>query len=397
MMKISNQTLLDRGVAEVIKRKSLEKRLNSGQKLRIKYGIDPTGTEIHLGHLVPLLKLKQFQKAGHQIIFLIGDFTAKIGDPSGRSKTRPQLTDEEIEKNESGYRKQIKEIVDLEKTEVRHNSEWFGKLNFSEVLKLASSFSLSRIVERDDFEKRIKKGEDVRYHEGLYPIMQAYDSVMLKADVEIGGTDQKFNLLAGRTLQKYQGQEPQDILMMPILTGTDGKKKMSKSYDNQIGVREPAKEQYGKIMSIPDVLIVEYFHLVTELTDFEVKEIEAELELGKNPKEVKKRLARTIVTKLYSGAEAEKAESSFEQVFERGESPTEMEEVALKVGSKKKIIDLLMELKLATSRTDGYRLIKQGGVRIDQAVISNPQAKIAIHDGMVVNVGKLKFKRIVKK
>jgi len=395
MKKVTNQTILERGVAEVIKKDTLKKRLESGQRLRVKYGIDPTARGIHLGHLVPIRKLRQFQRLGHKVIFLIGDFTAKIGDPSGRSKIRPELSDQEIKENEKTYLDQIKDVVDLKEAEVRHNSEWFGRMSFAEILKLASRFSLSRIIERDDFQQRIKKGQDVRYHEGLYPIMQAYDSVVLKADVEIGGTDQKFNLLAGRNLQQQLGQEPQDVVMMPILTGIDGKAKMSQSLGNYIGIKEKPESQYGKIMSLPDELMVEYFHLATDLEDFELKEVENELELGENPKEIKKRLAYAIVTELHNKRAAQKAENYFELVFEQGKMPTQIAEVKMKSGLKEKIADLLVELKMASSKAEARRLVKQGGVRVDQATISDPQAEIAVHNGMIVNVGKLRYKRII--
>jgi len=396
MQKITIQSLLERGVSELIKKPELEKKLKSKKKLIVKFGIDPTGSEIHLGHLVPIRKLAQFQQAGHEIHFIIGDFTAKIGDPTGKSKTRPQLTDKEIKENEKNYLKQIENILDLTKTKFHHNSDWFAKMTFSDILELTAKFSLSRIIERDDFEKRIKKGQDVRYHEGLYPIMQAYDSVMLKSDLEVGGTDQKFNLLAGRNLQQQSGLQPQDVLMMPMLTGTDGVEKMSKSLNNHIGIKENPSDQYGKVMSIPDILIVEYFHLATNLEDFEVKEIEAELELGKNPKEIKKRLAYAIVDELQGKKAAEQAQESFEMVIEQGQAPSDMDEVLIKE-KQKNIVDLIAELNLATSKSEAKRLIEQGGVRIDKAPIKDIKAEIAIHDKMIVNVGKLKFVKIKTK
>ncbi len=394
-MEVSNQTILERGTKEVIKKSSLEKRLESGKKLTVKYGIDPTSNRIHLGHLVGIRKLAQFQKLGHKVIFLIGDFTTKIGDPSGRSKARPMLTDRQIKDNMKDYLDQISSVLDISKIEVRHNSQWFSKMSFAQIIKLASKMSLSRVIEREDFQKRIEKGLDVRYHEGFYPLMQAYDSVVLEADVEVAGYDQRLNLMAARSLQKQHDQKPEDLVMMPLLTGTDGKSKMSKSLRNDISIVEPPEEMYGKLMSIPDDLIVEYYHLATDLDDFEVKEIEDQLELGKNPKEIKKRLAFQIVMELHSQAAAEDAESEFERVFEKGKRPTEMPEIEMERSKSYQIVDLLDRLDMVSSKSEARRLIEQGGVRIDNAQIKDIEAEVAIRDGMVVNVGKRKFKKII--
>jgi len=394
-MKVNNKTILNWGIKEIIKKSSLIKRLESGKELKIKYGIDPTSNRIHLGHLVGIRKLAQFQKLGHKVIFLIGDFTTKIGDPSGKSKTRPMITDGRIKENMKDYLDQISNIIDLSKTEVRHNSEWFSKMNFAQIVNLASKMSLSRVIEREDFQKRIQNGLDVRYHEGFYPLMQAYDSVVLEADVEVAGYDQRLNLMAARNLQKQHDQKPEDLVMMPLLTGIDGKSKMSKSLKNDISIIDSSEEIYGKVMSIPDELIVEYYHLATDLEDFEVKEIENQLELGKNPKEIKKRLAYQIVLELHSQAAAEVAETEFEKVFEEGKKPTEMPEVKLDQSKKYQIIELLDDLDMVFSKSEARRLVNQGGVKIDDAKITDERAEIKVRDGMVVNVGKRKFKKII--
>lgn len=396
-MKVDSKTILNRGTKEVVKKSSLEKKLKLGKPLRVKYGIDPTSDRIHLGHLIGIRKLAQFQKLGHQIIFLIGDFTTKIGDPSGKNKTRPMLTDRDINNNMKDYLNQVSLIIDIDNTEVRYNSEWFSKMSFAEIIDLASKMSLSRVIERDDFQKRIKKGLDVRYHEGFYPLMQAYDSVALKADVEVAGYDQRLNLMAARSLQKQYDQEPEELVMVPLLTGLDGSKKMSKSLKNDISVVDPAEEMYGKVMSIPDELIVEYFHLSTNLDDFEVREIENQLELGQNPKKVKKRLAYQIVLELHSQAAAEDAQSEFEKVFERGEKPSDMEEIEFKSGQKISVVDLIVTADMASSKSEAKRLIEQGGVRIDSNKISSIDSEVSINNGMVINIGKKNFKRVVAK
>lgn len=391
------ETILKRGVAEIIKESSLEKKLKGGKKLRIKWGVDPTAPDLHLGHVVVINKLKQFQEAGHTVIFLIGDYTSLIGDPSGRSKTRPMLKEAEIKKFAKTYLDQIGKTMDAKKIEIRRNSEWFKKMKFNDVIKLCAQFSLSRVIERDDFEKRIKKGLDVRYHEGIYPIMQGYDSVILKADVEIGGTDQNFNLLAGRVLQRRHNQKPQDVLMMPILPGIDGQKKMSKSQGNYVGVDESPDEQFGKIMSIPDKLIVPYFEMVAPVEDFEVEEAKKELELGENPKEVKERLATIIVKHFHDQATAEKARERFHLIFASKEIPDDIPEVKIKEKKCEDLPGLLVELKLASSKNEAKRLVLGGAVKVDKAKIEDPNAPLCIHDGMVIQVGKRKFIRLKTK
>lgn len=394
--------ILNHNVVEVIKKKSLEKKLKSGKKLRIKLGADPTSPDLHLGHIVVLDKLREFQELGHTIIFLIGDFTALIGDPSGKSKTRPTLSSEEIEKNSKTYFDQVAKVLDVKKIEIRKNSEWYQKMAPLDFIKMTSNFSLSRIIERDDFEKRIKGGGDVRYHEGIYPIMQGYDSVMLKADVELGGTDQKFNLLAGRTMQKRMGQRPQDIMTLPLLIGLDGKKKMSKSLNNYISITEEPKEMFGKVMSINDEMIVDYFRLVTNLEGFEIKELERDLKLGENPKEIKERLAIEIVTRFHGKETAEKAREKFTLQFTRREIPEEIPEKIIShvfIDNTSALPEILIKFfpDKVKSKNDAKRLIIGGGIKIDGAKIEDPNAPISLHDNMIIQVGKRRFLRIKKK
>jgi len=388
------KTLLSKGVEEVIKRDSLEKKLRSGRKLRIKYGADPSAPDLHLGHSVCLWKLKEFQDLGHQVVFIIGDFTGLVGDPSGRDKTRPALSKEEIEKNAKTYFEQAGKILDIKKIEIVKNSQWFSKMDLAEFLKLAGQFTLARIIERDDFSQRLKKGIDIGFHETIYPLLQAYDSIMVKADVEVGGRDQKFNLLAGRELQKKMGQPEQDLMLFPLLVGADGKKKMSKSLGNYIGLTESANEQYGKIMSISDDLIFHYFELCARLSQEEIKEIKKETDSGRlNPRDAKARLAREIVSLYHGKTAAEKAEKEFIQVFREKKKPTQMPVQKIKAG-KWNVLDLLFKLKLAPSKSEAKRLIEQGGVKIDGRVVKDWKVEIQIKDGLVAQVGKRKFVRL---
>jgi tyrosyl-tRNA synthetase len=390
----NKQSILKQNIAEIIDEKSLSKKLNGKQKLRVKLGFDPTSPDIHLGHIITLDKLRQFQKLGHKIIFLIGDYTARIGDPSGKSKTRPMLSEKEIETNAKNYFDQVGKILNVDQAEIRRNSEWYKDIKFSQIIEIVSNFSLSRIIERDDFEKRIKSGGDVRYHEGLYPIMQAYDSVMLKADVEIGGTDQKFNLLAGRNLQKKMGQKPQDIITVPLLIGIDGKKKMSKSLGNYIGVTEEPNNLFGKIMSIPDFLIFDYFKYLTELQNVEIEEMKRGVELGENPRDAKERLAKEIVGRFFGNPEAEKAALEFKRVFREKKMPEQMPEKKMKKGVCEDLPQMLSDLEMAKSKSEARRLILSGAVKIDGAKIEDIKAPVCVHDGMVVQIGKYKFFRI---
>ena len=386
----------EKGVAEIIDKKSLEQKLKSKKKLRIKLGVDPTRPDIHLGHAVALRVLKKLQDAGHIIIFLIGDYTTKIGDPSGRNTTRPILDDAEIKKNAKTYFDQVGLILDLKKTEIRYNSEWFSKMNFNDIIQLAGKFTVAQIIERDDFEKRLKGGQDVGLHEMLYPLMQAYDSVVLKADVEFGGTDQRFNILAGRDLQKKMGQAPQDVVMMDILIGLDGKEKMSKSLDNFIGISENPKTMFGKAMSIPDSLIESYFTLCTDETAAEIKKQIESMNPpaggGKNPRDVKAELAEKIVELYHGKKEAKEAKEEFFKVFSKKELPSEIPIV--KLSGSFELPLFLIELGATTSNSEARRLISQGAVKIDGAKVTDPKSLIATHKDMIVQVGKQKYYKI---
>lgn len=387
--------LLSHNVEEVIVKTSLETKLKSGKKLRIKFGADPSRPDLHLGHSVAIRKLREFQDLGHQVVFIIGDYTGMIGDPTGKSKTRPALSREEVSENAKSYLEQAGKILDMQKTELRYNSEWFAKLSFEEVLKLTGKFTVAHILERDDFQKRLKEGSEIAVTEMLYPIMQAYDSIVIEADVEIGGTDQKFNLLAGRELQKKMGMPEQDVLTCPLLVGLDGVNKMSKSLDNYIGVSEDANSMFGKIMSISDEMILYYFKLLTDKTSEEIGEVEKILKnKTQNPRDLKVELAKEIIKFYHSSEEADKAENEFNQIFRDKQKPTEMPEIKLSK-TEYNILDLLTEADLVTSKSEGRRLIEQGGVKVNDEAQSDAQKNIIIENGMVLQVGKRKFVKIV--
>lgn len=381
-----------KGIVEIISEKSLKEKMGK-QKLRIKMGFDPTRPDIHLGHAVGLWKLRRLQEEGHKIIFLIGDYTAKIGDPSGKNTTRPVLSDAEIKQNAKTYFNQVGKIIDVRKAEVRYNSQWYNKMRFSDILQMLGKFTVAQIIERDDFEKRLKEGSDIGMHEVLYPIMQAYDSVMLKADVEFGGSDQKFNMLAGRDLQKKMGQAPQDIVMVKLLVGTDGKEKMSKSFDNYIGITEEPKTMFGKIMSVPDSAILEYFELATNLSESEIKKVSDALTKGTNPRDIKSELAYEITKLYHSEKSAKSAKEEFVNVFSKKELPSEISEVKMEDGNYSLIL-FLTNLGAVSSNSDARRLIEQGGVKIDDVKITDPTAVIAPNDGMIIKVGKKSFYKI---
>ncbi len=383
---------------EIIERGSLEKKLKSGKRLTIKLGADPTAPDLHLGHSVCLKKLREFQDLGHKIVFIVGDFTVKIGDPSGRTKARPFLSEEEIKRNTETYFSQVEKILDIKSVEIRRNSEWFSKINLAEFLALASNFTVARILERDDFKKRMELKQEIGFHEIIYPILQAYDSFVLGADVEIGGSDQRFNLLCARDFQQKMGQAPQDVVILPLLLGLDGKQKMSKSFGNYIGIAEKPEEQYGKIMSIPDSLILHYFELGTNLSLDELQKIKKEFGSPKtNPKDFKARLAREIV-KIYHGEEkADSAEKEFIRVFQKGETPQNVE--GAKIAEKSlNILDLLVKLKLSASKAEARRLVEQGGVKIqigNQKIKINDWAReVKIEKGMIIQTGKRHFVKI---
>ncbi|HDH99761.1 MAG: tyrosine--tRNA ligase [Candidatus Latescibacterota bacterium] len=390
-----------RGTAEVISEEELEgkieRSLRMGKPLTVKQGFDPTAPDIHIGHTVSLRKLRQFQDLGHKVVFLIGDFTGMIGDPSGRSEMRKRLSRQEVLQNARTYQEQVFKILDPERTVVAFNSEWCEPMKFEDVLVLASRYTVARMLERDDFSQRYKQGKPITIMEFLYPLIQAYDSVALKADVEVGGTDQKFNLLVGRDVQREYGQEPQVALMMPLLVGTDGKEKMSKSLGNYIGINEPPEEIYGKTMSIPDFLIYPYFELATDVDSSELAEIKRSLEDPEvNPMDLKRRLARRLVA-MYHGEEAAKrAEEAFDKVFRRREVPDEVPEYVLNQ-DRVWIVRLLTSSGLASSNSEARRLIAQGGVYIDGRRVTDPNLEVEFKGGEVVKVGKRRFLRVVRR
>jgi len=368
--------------------------LRSGKKLRLKEGFDPSFPDIHLGHMVGLKKLRQFQELGHQVVLIVGDWTAQIGDPSGVSVTRPMLTAKQVAANAQTYMQQFFKIVDRGKTEVRWQSEWFGKFTLADVIKLTSRFTIAQLLARDDFCKRYNSNQPISLTEFLYPLLQAYDSVAIKSDVEFGGTDQKFNLLVGRELQSYVGQKPQQIFMVPILTGTDGAQKMSKSLDNYIGVAEPPEQIYGKVMSIQDSQITDYMELLTDIPDAELNEFKEVLSNSTiNPMDIKKRLAGEIVSQLYDDKAATEAEAHFAKVVQNKEIPDEIPEYHISLNENKDLKDLLTTTKLAKSRSEASRLITQGAVSIDGIKIAN--GDIEIKSGSIIKAGKRRFAKVI--
>jgi tyrosyl-tRNA synthetase len=393
--------VLESGSSAVHTVESLRVKLDRGAPLRVKLGVDPTAPDMHLGHAVPLRKLRQFQDLGHQVVLIIGDYTALIGDPSGRSATRPALTIEQIDENAQTYMDQAFHILDADKTELVRNSDWLGKLDFAGVLKYASMFTVARTLERDDFANRLAEKKPIALHELLYPVMQAYDSVVVRADVEIGGTDQLFNLLAGRELMGKLGMEPQVCLTLPLLEGTDGIQKMSKSYGNYIGLTDESADMFGKVMSIPDELIIKYFRLCTALPVDDIDSIEAGLADGSaHPNAAKRRLAREIVALYHGPAEAEAAESAFDRVFKAHEAPEDMPEFAINPGEDTVHLPAIMKAAgLADSSGQARRLIDQGGVRLDGEVIGRGEYDRPASDviGSVLQAGRRRFARIVAK
>ncbi len=376
--------LLKRGVAEIIIEEEMIALLRSGRKLRLKEGFDPSFPDIHLGHMVTLKKLRQFQELGHKVILIVGDWTAQIGDPSGASVTRPMLSAEQVKVNAQTYMEQFFKVVDPGQTEVRWQSEWFGKFNLSDVIRLTSRFTVAQMLAREDFSNRYSTGRPIAVTELLYPLLQAYDSVAVRADVEFGGTDQKFNLLVGRELQSAVGQRPQQVFLAPLLVGTDGTQKMSKSLGNYIGVAEPPAEMYGKVMSITDNLILDYFELVTDVSDEELDEFKCRLDDGaSNPMLLKKRLAREIVTQLYDRNAAGEAEAHFTRVFQERKTPEKIKEGT---ASNVPLRDYLVINRLAKSRSEAKRLIEQGAVEADGAKITD--VDWTFPKGTTIKVGK---------
>ena len=386
------------GVADLINEqdlvKKIEKSIKENKPLVVKLGLDPTAPDIHLGHTVPLRKLRLFQEFGHQVVIVIGGFTARIGDPTGKSVTRPPLTKEEVLKNAETYKTQIFKVLDPEKTIVRDNSEWLESMNFADVLRLASSYTVARMMERDDFSKRFKEGRPIGVHEFMYPLMQGHDSVALHADVEFGGTDQTFNLLMGRHLQELEGQEPQVVITMPLLEGLDGVQKMSKSLGNYIGIDEEPKEMYGKAMSIPDELMMRYFMLVTDMPIEEQEDMEKRLESGElHPRDAKMQLARTIV-RLYHGEEAAlEAEEEFKRVFQQRALPTDIPEYAMAAPTEPIFVpQFCTDAGLTASNGEARRSIKAGAFKVNGEKYT--EENLTLEDGMIVQVGKRKFVKI---
>jgi tyrosyl-tRNA synthetase len=393
--------IIKRGTVEILPEEEFTARLaesiRTKRPLRIKQGFDPTAPDIHLGHTVCLRKLRQFQDLGHQVVLIVGDYTGLVGDPSGRSETRPQLTPEEIERNAQTYQEQFFRVVDQSKTEVHRNGEWFSRMSFREMMHLASNFTVARMLERDDFSNRFKRQTPISIHELFYPLMQAYDSVMIKADVEIGATEQKFNLLTGRQIQELYGQRPQVILTMPVLVGTDGQQRMSKSLGNYIGVAEPPGEIFGKIMSIPDGQIYGYFELVTDLGADELAKIKRELEGGEvNPMIVKKRLGKEIVRMYHGQAEAERACAEFERVFSKKEVPEEIPEKHLEHDEPDIWIGhYLVKSGCVGSTSEVRRLIKQGGLYLDNQRVDDENLKVTVEGEKLVKLGKRRFFKVI--
>jgi tyrosyl-tRNA synthetase len=387
-----------RGCAELIVEEELLKKLASGRKLRVKLGLDPTAPDLHLGHTVVINKLRHFQDLGHQVQFLIGDFTGMIGDPTGKNQTRPPLSREQILANAESYRTQVFKILDPDKTQILFNSQWSDKLGAEGMIRLASRYTLARLLERDDFSKRFKSSQPIAVHELLYPLMQGYDSVAMNADVELGGTDQKFNLLVGRELQKDFGQEPQCILTMPLLEGLDGKEKMSKSLGNYVGIAEPPREIFGKLMSISDDLMWRYIELLSFEPLSTLKKWKDAIASGGNPRDVKARFAKEIVARFHGAAAAQSAQAEFEQRFREGALPQDMPELTVTADEGVILIShLLKQAGLTPSTSEAQRMIEQGGVRLDGERVTDKALKIAAGRALVVQVGKRKFARITVK
>ncbi|HYG79303.1 MAG TPA: tyrosine--tRNA ligase [Pyrinomonadaceae bacterium] len=390
---------LRKGTVEIIReedlRAKLEKSARTNVPLRVKLGADPTAPDIHLGHTVVIRKLRAFQELGHTVIFLVGDFTGLIGDPSGKSATRPQLTREEINENAETYKQQIFKLLDPEKTEIRFNSEWMDELGAAGFVRLASHVTVKQILERDDFAKRLAEEKPIALHELLYPLTQAYDSVALEADVELGGTDQKFNLLMGRNLQREYSQEPQVAVITPLLEGTDGVQKMSKSLGNYIGINEAPQEMFGKVMSISDELMWRYYELLTDLRVEEIAKLRAETDAGTlHPRGVKVDLAKRIITDFHSAGDAHSAEEEFNRIFRQKQAPDDIKNFMGRVG-KMKVAQLLVDADLAPSKAEARRLIEQGGVRIEGEKVTQHDAEIDVTtESFLVQVGKRRFLRV---
>lgn len=390
--------IIRRGAVEILVESELEERLKEGRPLRIKAGFDPTAPDLHLGHTVLIQKLKQFQDLGHEVCFLIGDFTGMIGDPTGKNETRKPLTKEQVSENAKTYQEQIFKILDPEKTRVVFNSEWMGKMSAADLISLAGKYTVARMLERDDFHKRYTGQQPIAIHEFLYPMVQGYDSVALKSDVELGGTDQKFNLLVGRELQKQDGQKPQSVLTMPLLEGLDGVNKMSKSLNNYIGITEPAKEIYGKVMSISDELMVRYYELLSDVDLVGLQKIKngiAGKEDGAHPMESKKALAVELVARFHGAEAARGAADEFVRQFKQKQLPDEIPLVEVDAAGPVWVCRLMTEAGLVKSNGEARRMVKQGAVSLDGEKISDADLEVALDTERVVQVGKRRFARFV--
>ncbi|QBR84616.1 tyrosine--tRNA ligase [Legionella israelensis] len=387
-------TELLRGCEEVLPEQEFEKKIAKGKPLAIKAGFDPTAPDLHLGHTVLLNKLRQFQQYGHNIIFLIGDFTARIGDPTGKNVTRKPLTEEEVLQNAKTYQDQVFKILDAEKTTVMFNSQWLGQFNAVDIIRLAATYTVARMLERDDFHKRYASGQPIAIHEFLYPLLQGYDSVALKADIELGGTDQKFNLLMGRELQKHYGYEPQVIMMTPLIEGLDGVKKMSKSLNNYIGINEPAVEIFGKLMSISDKLMWRYIDLLSFKTNDEINRLKSEVEQGANPRDVKVEFAKEIVARFHNAHQAEMAYKDFIERFQKGAIPTDLQEERLQCSESTTIAQLLKQSDLTKSTSESIRLIRQGAVKINGEKITDTALVLSLGKTYIVQVGKRRIAKL---
>ncbi len=386
---------LKRGAVDLIQEADLRKRLGLGRPLRVKAGFDPTAPDLHLGHTVLINKMRQFQQFGHDVIFLIGDFTGMIGDPTGKNVTRPRLNAEEVAANARTYQEQIYKILDRERTTIEFNSRWFGSMSASGLIELAAKHTVARMLERDDFEKRYRSGQPIAIHEFLYPLVQGYDSVALRADVELGGTDQKFNLLVGRHMQETYGQEPQIVLTTPLLEGLDGVQKMSKSLGNTVAIADPPQQMFGKLMSISDTLMWRYFELLSFRPLADIARLRQAVAEGRNPRDVKFELALEIVARFHSTAEAERAQADFTARFQQGALPADLPERVLTIATASaRLTAVLKDLGLVASTSEATRKIEEGAVRVDQEKVTNHRAELAAGASHVLQVGKRSFARV---
>jgi len=391
--KLTIEKVLERGVVEILPDKETFLNLAKKKKLKIYFGIDPTSPNLHLGHFVPLKKLAEFQQLGHETILLIGDFTAQIGDPSGRDKKREPLSQEQVQRNMKNYKPQLSRVLDLSKIKIAYNSKWLAKMGLKDVLELASHFTVPRLLERDMFQERFQRGEEVWVSEILYPLLQGYDSVALDVDLEIGATDQKFNMLVGRKLQKIYQKREKFVLTTPLLLGLDGRK-MSKTYNNTVNLTDSSDEMFGKIMSLKDDLIFQYFRLLTDISEKEITNMEKGVEQGKlNPRDAKEKLALEIVTIFWGKEKAQQAKKEFIKVFREKEIPKNIP-TFFSPKTSYPILDLLLYLHLAKSKSEAKRLIKQGGVKINKVVVKDPKKVVEVKEGMVIQVGKRKFAKL---